>query len=313
MYQRLVPITKHNSLPVQAGSLYLRMKNKVDLPQLPPREPDAHKGTFGRALVVGGSRGMTGAISLTGISTLRSGAGLVTLAVPDSVLPIVAAYEPSYMTVGLAEDETAPGHIGAKALAEIKRRAETATCIALGPGIGRTDELTKLVSELYQKLPQPLVVDADALFALAQKKNTLAKPGGPRILTPHPGEFQRLVQREDLTRDEAETLAMQMAAENKIVVVLKGAHTLVTDGKESFHNVTGNPGMATGGSGDVLTGVITALVCQGLKPYEAAQLGVYLHGLAGDLCAADLGQVGMIASDLVKYLPRAFCQSGNSD
>ena len=106
---------------------------------------------------------------------------------------------------------------------------------------------------------------------------------------------------------------MQMAAENKIVVVLKGAHTLVTDGKESFHNVTGNPGMATGGSGDVLTGVITALVCQGLKPYEAAQLGVYLHGLAGDLCAADLGQVGMIASDLVKYLPRAFCQSGNSD
>jgi NAD(P)H-hydrate epimerase len=289
------------------------MKKKIDLPQLSPREPDAHKGTFGRALVVGGSRGMTGAIALAGMSALRSGAGLVTLAVPESVLPIVAAYEPSYMTIGLAEDEKKPGHLGAGALAEIKRLAEPATCVALGPGVGRTDALTKLVNDLYQSLPQPMVIDADALFGLAQKKNSLAKPGGPRILTPHPGEFQRLVQRESLVREEAESLAIQLAADHKIIVVLKGHHTLVTDGRESFHNITGNPGMATGGSGDVLTGVITALVCQGLKPYEAAQLGVYLHGLAGDLCAADLGQVGMIASDIVKYLPRAFCQTGNSD
>jgi NAD(P)H-hydrate epimerase len=289
------------------------MKKNVDLPQLPPREPDAHKGTFGRALLVGGSRGMTGAIALAGMSTLRSGAGLVTLAVPESVLPIVAAYEPSYMTIGLAEDDAAPGHLGASALAEIKRRAEIATCVALGPGVGRTDALTSLVNDLYRELPQPMVIDADALYGLAQQNNSLAKHAGPRILTPHPGEFQRLMQRDELSRDEAESLAIKMAADHHLVVVLKGNHTLVTDGRETFHNVTGNPGMATGGSGDVLTGVITALVCQGLKPYDAAQLGVYLHGLAGDLCANDFGQVGMIASDLVKYLPRAFCQSGNSD
>jgi NAD(P)H-hydrate epimerase len=288
------------------------MKN-LDLPKLPPREPDSHKGTFGRALLVGGSRGMTGAIALAGMATLRSGAGLVTLAVPESVLAIVAAYEPSYMTIGLAEVEHSPGQLGGSALAQIKSGAETATCVAVGPGIGRSDAITKLVNELYRDIPQPLVIDADALFALAQKKNSLAKPGGPRILTPHLGEFQRLLQRDALERDEAESLAVQMAADNNIIVVLKGQHTLVTDGRESFHNVTGNPGMATGGSGDVLTGVITALACQGLAPYEAAQLGVYLHGLAGDLCANDFGQVGMIASDIVKYLPRAFCQSGNSD
>jgi NAD(P)H-hydrate epimerase len=294
-------------------TLALRTMKNIDLPKLPPREPDAHKGTFGRALVVGGSRGMTGAVALAGMATLRSGAGLVTLAVPESVLPIVAAYEPSYMTTGLAEDQANPGHLGAAAMSEILRRAETATCVALGPGIGRSDALTRLVSDLYRRLPQPMVIDADALFGLARKKNSLDKPCGPRILTPHLGEFQRLVERDELSRDEAEDFATKMAADNSIIVVLKGQHTLVTDGNQSFHNTTANPGMATGGSGDVLTGVITALVCQGLAPYEAAQLGVYLHGLAGDLCAADLGQVGMIASDLVKYLPRAFCQSGNSE
>jgi NAD(P)H-hydrate epimerase len=283
-----------------------------DLPQLPPRDPDSHKGTYGRALVVGGSRGMTGAIALAGMATLRSGAGLVTLGVPDAVLPIVAGYEPSYMTIGLKDDEINPGHLGAAALAEIRELAETATCVALGPGLGRSNALTRLVGQVYQELPQAMVIDADALFSLAQRDEGLANPGGPRILTPHPGEFNRLAKREKLEREEAESLAAQFAHQHNVVIVLKGHQTFVADGVRSYRNTTGNPGMATGGSGDVLTGVIAALVCQGLEPFDAARLGVYLHGMAGDLAADELGQVGMIASDIVHYLPEAFRLSDNS-
>jgi NAD(P)H-hydrate epimerase len=276
------------------------------LPKLPPRQPDSHKGDYGRALLVGGSRGMTGAIALAGMATLRSGAGLVTLAVPESVLPIVAAYEPSYMTVGLPEAKGQVGQLKAAAHKQIRALAEPCQCIAFGPGVGRSEELTKLVGSLYETLEQPLVIDADGLFGLAQREEGLAGAAAPRILTPHPGEFKRLAQRAELSRGEAEALAERLAKDNNVVIVLKGHHTLVTDGTQSYHNTTGNPGMATGGSGDVLTGVITALVCQGLAPCEAAQLGVYLHGLAGDLAAEELGQVGTIASDLLRFLPRAF-------
>ncbi len=276
----------------------------TELPRLPKRRPESHKGDFGRALLIGGSRGMTGAISLAGMATLRSGAGLVTLATPDVCLDTVASYQPSYMTVPLASD--AEGRIAAAACGTIEERAAAADCVALGPGIGRSDELVELVGRMYASLDRPMVVDADGLNALAGRGSVLADPGGPRILTPHLGEFRRLTGGAKLSAEEMAARAVELAGVHGVVIVLKGHRTLVTDGGRSYRNTTGNPGMATGGSGDVLTGVITALVCQGLSPFNAAVLGVYLHGLSGDLAAAELGEVSLIAGDLVRYLPAAF-------
>ena len=279
------------------------------LPPFPDREAESHKGDFGRALLVGGSRGMTGAIALSGMAALRGGAGLVTLATPESVLDVVASFDPCYMTVPLPEYDDRPGQICAPARTKIQSLADQATCVAYGPGIGRSEGLDLLVAWLYEHLPQPLVIDADGLNGLANRPEGLRKPGGLRLIPTHPGEFRRLVGAEDFERKAAEEKSKQLAHEHGIVIVLKGHHTFVTDGKQSYHNSTGNPGLATGGTGDVLTGIITALVCQGLAPFAAAQLGVYLHGLAGDLAAEELGQAGMIASDLIQFLPDAIAKS----
>jgi ADP-dependent NAD(P)H-hydrate dehydratase len=275
------------------------------LPVLAPRPEEAHKGDFGTALIVGGSRGMSGAVSLAGMAALRGGAGLVRLAVPQRALEVVATHEPSYMTTPLPED--AAGRIAATAYDQIIELASAATVVACGPGLGRSDELDRLVVRLYQGLSKPMVVDADALNALAHQPAALAHPGGRRVLTPHPGEFARLIGK-TLDGPQRRKAAIELAGRCGIVLVLKGHRTLVTDGQRQYYNTTGNPGMATGGSGDSLTGLITALACQGLELYQAARLGVYLHGLAGDLAAKELGQVSLIASDLVRFLPRALVQ-----
>ncbi len=277
------------------------------LPRLPPRQPDSHKGDFGRALLIGGSRGMPGAIGLAGMSCLRSGAGLVKLAVPECILNTVAGFEPSYMNVPLPCDRA--GRIKLKSARKLGDFLEAATCVACGPGLGRSKRLQSFVRELYETLPQPLVIDADGLNALAGVNDPLANAGGPRILTPHPGEFARLAKiaaEEKPSRDEQIKMAQELAATHRVIILLKGSRTMVTDGQQMAENTTGNPGMATGGTGDVLTGIITALVCQGLSPFDAAVLGAHVHGLAGDLAAKELGQVSLIASDLVKYLPAAF-------
>jgi NAD(P)H-hydrate epimerase len=277
------------------------------LPTLSPRPADSHKGLFGHALVVGGSRGMSGAITLSGMATLRGGAGLVTLAIPRSIQDVVAGYNPSYMTVGLAD---ATNHMVEDAADEVLGLAESMTALALGPGLGRAPGTAEFVARMYREVRQPMVVDADALFALAEHKELLAQAAGPRILTPHPGEFARLTGTKPASDDHARTQsAGELAAASgakELIVVLKGHHTVVTDGTRYALNQTGNPGMATGGTGDVLTGVITALVCQHLAPFDAARLGVHLHGLASDLAAKQLGQVSLIASDLIDYLPAAF-------
>ncbi len=278
----------------------------VPLPVLPPRRPESHKGDFGRALLVGGSRGMAGAIALAGMAALRSGAGLVTLAVPDACLEVVAGFDPCYMTVPLPCD--AEGRLNWASQERIAVAARSATCLALGPGLGRSQDIERVVAWLYRNLAQPIVVDADGLNALSANADSLAYSAGPRILTPHPGEFRRLVGDQD-QRIKSEDLpreAIRLAQQHGIVLVLKGHRTLVTDGQRSIYNTTGNPGMSTGGSGDVLTGVIAALVCQGLEAYEAAQLGVYVHGLAGDLAAEQMGQISMTAADLVRHLASAF-------
>lgn len=275
-----------------------------DLPILAPRAPDSHKGDYGKVLLVGGSRGMSGAMALAGMACLRSGAGLVTLGVPDACADVVASFEPSYMTVPLPCDDR--GLLSVAAQEQLATLADTATCIACGPGLGRSQRVTDLVAWMYEVLPQPIVFDADALHALSERVDRLEEPAGPRILTPHLGEFRRLVAKDNLDRENAELFAAQFANNRRAVIVLKGHETIVTDGRRSTHNTTGNPGMATGGSGDVLTGIIAALLGQGLKPFEAARLGVYVHGLAGDLAAAQLGETSMIASDLVSHLPAAF-------
>ena len=226
------------------------------------------------------------------------------------MLETVAAFDPAYMTVPLAEDEgpSRPARPGGAA-PDRKPRAAAADCVAYGPGVGQSEELDRLTAHLYCTLPCPLVVDADGLNALARRPQPLAGPGGPRLLTPHPGEFRRLAQDESLPPDRQPSEAERLAREHGVVMVLKGARSLVTDGQTSFRNETGNPGMAGGGSGDVLTGVVTALICQGLTLLDAARLGVHVHGVAGDLAAVELGQVGMTAGDLVRRLPQAFMQA----
>jgi ADP-dependent NAD(P)H-hydrate dehydratase len=277
----------------------------MPLPVLPPRRTDSHKGDYGRALVVGGSMGMSGAVALAGMAALRSGAGLVTLAVPDVCQETVAGFEPSCMTRGLPSESE--GRLTKGAHRMIAELAGRATAIGCGPGLGRSSDLVQLVERMYFELPQPMVVDADGLNALASHPDVLSRPGGPRVLTPHTGEFHRLIGKEaDVTEQERRERAVDLAMRCNVVVILKGHRSLITDGHRQETNTTGNPGMATAGTGDVLTGVITALICQGLSTFDAAVLGAHVHGLAGDLAADQSGEVGMIASDLLKYLPVAF-------
>lgn len=278
----------------------------VALPRLQQRKTNSHKGDYGRVLAIGGSPGMSGSISLTGVASLRCGAGLTTIATPKSVQPLVAQVEPSCMTIALPEDRN--GLLPMHARDQIAKVAKNSDVVAVGPGLGRSHGLDMLIQDLYCDLKTPMVVDADAINALGSRENPLCEPGGPRVLTPHPGEFRRLARDRELPKGRWTDVAADMAKRNGVVLVLKGHRTTVTDGERVYSNETGNPGMATAGAGDVLTGVIAALLGQGIPAFEAAQLGVYLHGLAGDLAAKTIGGDGMIASDLLDYLESAFQQ-----
>ncbi len=277
------------------------------VPELPPRRNDSHKADYGRALLIGGSCGMAGAISLSGMAALRTGAGLVTLAVPAASLSVVAGFEPCYMTIPLSSD--AEGRVDAAAADTLLERSAASTCVGLGPGLGRSGQLDQLVARLYRKVTVPMVVDADGLNALAVRPSRLRVPGGVRVLTPHPGEFHRLTGERGESRSVDCQQARALAAESGVIVVLKGHETYVTNGTAEFINTTGNPGMATGGAGDVLTGMIVALVCQGMAAFEAACLATHLHGRAGDLAASVRGQASLIARDIIEYLPAAMTEA----
>jgi NAD(P)H-hydrate epimerase len=251
---------------------------------------------------------MAGAIGLAGLAALRSGAGLVTLVVPRSIQVTVASFEPSVMTLAVGgADEDA---LGGEAAVAIRALAEEVDVIAVGPGLGRATETVRLVHSLYHHVRLPMVVDADGLNGLAEQPARLVSPAGPRVLTPHPGEFARLTGERPVTdtvgRAEQAARLSRQDASSQTVVVLKGHQTVICDWQKYAVNSTGNPGMATGGTGDCLTGMIGALIGQGLSPWDAARLGVHLHGQAGDRAAAVLGQVSMIASDLIRYLPEVF-------
>ena len=220
----------------------------------------------------------------------------------------VAAIEPSYLTVPLPED--AQGRLSIPAIPEIVAACQSADAVAIGPGLGQSIELREVVAQVIRRVDSPCVVDADALNLLVDQLDLLSTSPSMRVLTPHPGEFARLT---GLTiaavQANREALAIEFAKQHRVVLVLKGAGTVVTDGQRLYINQTGNPGMATGGTGDVLTGLVTSLMAQGADPFEAACLGCHLHGLAGDLAAEELSLPGMIASDLPKYLTRAWKRS----
>ena len=266
----------------------LPLERILDVPRLPARRAESHKGDYGRVLVVAGSRGFSGAAVLCGRAALRGGAGLVTVACPRDVQDVVAAGNPCYMTAALPDRAAdLPG----------------ADVVAAGPGLGHAPNVAGLVRELVAGFAGPLVLDADALAAVAP--GALARPV-PAVLTPHPGEFARLVGRPVAeVQADREAMAVAYARAWGVVLLLKGSGTVVTDGVRVFVNETGNPGMATGGSGDVLTGLIAALLGQRLPPFEAAALGAWAHGRAGDLAAEQFGEVSLTAADLLDFLPAA--------
>ena len=271
-----------------------------------PRASDSHKGDYGRVLIVSGSRGKTGAAHLSALGALRSGAGLVTVATPASCLPIVAAMGAEYMTEPLAESGDGI------AVDEVERIVDIARdVIAIGPGLGQADTTREFVRQLVDRATTPLVVDADGLNAFASDPDRLTgREGRDVIITPHPGEMARLV---GMSTDEVQAsrleIARNFAVAHHVYVVLKGHRTLVaTPDEKVFINPTGNPGMATGGAGDVLTGMVAAWLAQLLDAEAACKLAVYLHGMAGDLSEADEGEVAMTSGDLAAHLGDAILE-----
>ena len=299
------PATKSNEEPGKPPSSVAdeHCSAPEKLARLPQRPIAAHKGDFGRVLVIGGSSGMAGAVSLTGVAALRSGSGLVKIVLPEMIQDLVASFNPCLMTVGVVADGD---YFHGSSVESLAQHTNWSDVVAIGPGMGRSRSLDWIMQNLYPKVAQPMVVDADGLNVLADAKIDLAKHEGMRILTPHPGEFQRLAGTRITNREQMESAAKQMAKSTETFIVLKGNRTYVTDGTREYRNETGNPGMATAGSGDVLTGVITSLIGQGLAPFEASCLGVHVHGAAGDFAAEVTGETSLIATDIVEQLAAAF-------
>jgi NAD(P)H-hydrate epimerase len=289
-----------------------------DVPVLPPRAAETHKGESGHVAIIAGSRGMSGAACLAGLGALRGGAGLVRVLTPVSTQPIVAGSEPSLMTVPLPE--TKAGQLSPAAADLLDKMAfQWAHVVAIGPGLGASpgpdSDLAKLVAYTLGAARQ-VVVDADALNAMPELLHQwTAACAQPPVLTPHPGEMARLRRGAGLAElkaagEEARLrLAHEYAVLSKAVVVLKGHRTIVATPRQAYVNTTGNPGMATGGMGDVLTGLLAALLGQGLSPFDAARLAVYAHGAAADQLARQIGPRGYLAREVADALPTALAEA----
>ncbi len=272
----------------------------------PPRPKDSHKGTYGYLCVIAGSLGLTGAAILTCEAALRAGVGMVTLGIPRSLNLAAEARLTETMTRPLPE--TSSQSLSLKAFDEIAEMVDGMNCVAVGPGLSTNPETQELVRKLASEIDIPMVIDADGLNSLAGHIDILSARKAPTIVSPHPGEMSRLTGLSITEiQKKRERIAAFCAADWGVVVVLKGAPSLVaTSDGELFINTTGNPGMSTAGSGDVLTGILAALLCQGMESLDAAVLGTYLHGLAGDAAAERFTELAMVAGDMVHCLPRAW-------
>ena len=265
---------------------------------LPDRDPWGHKGTFGKVLLLCGSRGFTGAAYLAAMGALRTGAGLVFLGVPESIYQIEAIKLNEPVVFPLPDEN---GKLSQKAIVEILCRLPQMDAVLVGCGLGQSEGTLAVVKAVLEKAECPVVLDADGINVLSVHKDILRGRTYPTILTPHDGEFARIGG--NLTDDRMESAA-KLAGDLHSIVLLKGHRTCITDGITGYLNTTGNPGMAVGGSGDVLAGMIVSLLGQGIPPLEAAACGAWLHGAAGDLCAEQFGQYAMLPTDLLEALPR---------
>ena len=281
------------------------MQTVTELPRLEKREAASHKGDYGRICIIGGQVGMAGAAALAGKAALRCGAGLVRVAVCKSILPTVASFEPCYTTIALDEED---GHVAQSAIPAVIAAADDNDVVAVGPGLGTSLGARDVVNALIEIENLRLIIDADGLNCLAKDATWVERYKAAIVLTPHPGEMKRLCQslfREDIPKDRNEQATM-LAKKTGCTIILKGAGTVVADSEKIYVNTTGNAGMATAGSGDVLTGMIAALAGQGLDNFAAAQLAVYIHGSAGNIAAKKKGRLSMIATDILQLLPEAF-------
>lgn len=272
----------------------------------PVRKRDTHKGDYGKVLLLCGSEGLTGAARLAARAALRTGSGLVYLGVPEKIYPIVAAGAGSEIVFPLPCD--GEGRLSAAAFEPVAARMETMDAALLGPGLGRSAALTELCCRIVSACRVPLVLDADGINALAQHMDVLRGSACPIVLTPHGGEFLRLGG-DPLHRDPVSE-AMRIARETGCIVLLKGCRTIVTDGLNVYRNTTGNPGLATGGSGDVLAGMLVSLLGQHVMPLEAAAAAAWLHGAAADLAAQTTGEYSLLPEDVLDSLPRLLRQTG---
>jgi ADP-dependent NAD(P)H-hydrate dehydratase / NAD(P)H-hydrate epimerase len=274
---------------------------------LPSRPPDAHKGTFGRLFALTSSKGMTGAGALSAKAALRAGAGIVTVGCPDSLEQVYEIKLDEAMTLGLPS-VAKRGALSLRALGAVLTALNKSTAALIGPGLGRHRETERLIQRVVAKMKTPCVLDADGLNAFEKDTTVLDGNHAPLILTPHDGEFERLTgEFPPANFSERAKAVRDVAKKFNSVVLLKGGPTLIADPEGNLYlNPTGNSGMATGGSGDVLAGIITALLAQGNSPIQATLNGAYLHGLSGDLAASELGERSLIAGDLIEFLPVAF-------
>ena len=274
------------------------LNHEAVLSILPDRKADSHKGDYGKILLLCGSRGYTGAAALAAMGALRSGAGLVYLAVPESIYAIEACKLTEAIVLPLPDEG---GKLALAALPEIRRLLPKMDAVLIGCGLGQSEGTRAVLETVLWEFSGPVVVDADGINLLAKHMDILRERHAPTILTPHAGEFVRIGGDNKADR-VSETL--RFAMKYGCILLLKGHETVISDGKETYVNQTGNPGMAVGGSGDVLAGIIVSLLGQGIEPLKAAACGAWLHGKAGDICAEKIGQYGMLPTDLVEVLPR---------
>lgn len=277
---------------------HMELDHEKVLAILPDRDPYGHKGDFGKILLLCGSRGYTGAAYLAAMGALRSGAGLTFLGVPESIYEIAAVKLNEPIVFPLPDEE---GMLSASAIAEIMKRLPQMDAVLIGCGLGQSEGTLAVVQAVLKNAQCPVVLDADGINVIAAHKDILRGRKYPTILTPHDGEFMRFGG--VICENRMESAAC-VSREWNSIVLLKGHETCVTDGKTGYVNHTGNPGMAVGGSGDVLAGMIVSLLGQGIPPLEAAACGAWLHGAAGDICAQEIGQYGMLPTDMLNVLPR---------